>query len=98
MPSDDDLCRGYTVHITFEARDVTEARDRAVMYAEALCLLRPEVSLLDTRLSPAEVWHRTEPTFCGQEGPEGELCTDVHRHPGFHSGPGLGSLSWGEGI
>lgn len=97
MTPEDDPRLGYTVHITFDANDLAEARERAVMYVEALAVLRAEVSLLDTRLSLADVWQLTEPAFCCARGPDGDLCADVHQHPGFHSGPGIGALSWGEG-
>ncbi|MEV0455108.1 hypothetical protein [Catellatospora methionotrophica] len=89
--------QGFTVHVSFAAESLAQARERAVMYVEALAILRPEVSLLDTRLSRGDLWPLGEPSFCGVEGPDGELCNDVHQHPGFHSGPGLGGLSWGDG-
>lgn len=74
-----------------------EARERAVGYAEALALLCPEVALGAAALSAANAWRRAEPLFCGSVGPDEERCADVLGHPGFHHGPGVGSLGWGDG-
>ncbi|MEU4570087.1 hypothetical protein [Micromonospora sp. NPDC023956] len=89
--------RLYTAHLAFEAAHLTDARERAVEYAEALSLLRPEVALGGAACSPAGAWHRAEPLFCGTVGPDGERCADVSGHPGFHHAPGLGGLGWGDG-
>lgn len=89
--------RLYTAHLTFEAAHLAEARERAVAYAEALGLLRPELAIGAAAWSPAGAWHRAEPLFCGALGPDGERCVDVTDHPGFHHGPGPGALGWGDG-
>ncbi|MEU8263587.1 hypothetical protein AB0C02_23545 [Micromonospora sp. NPDC048999] len=89
--------RFFTVHLGFEAADSSAARELAVTYAEALSLLRPELTLGAAALSPADAWHRAERLFCGAVGPDGERCTDVAGHPGFHHAPGPGGLGWGDG-
>ncbi|MFU8851867.1 hypothetical protein ACNAW0_12915 [Micromonospora sp. SL1-18] len=89
--------RFFTVHLGFEAADVSAARELAVAYAEALSLLRPELALGAAALSPADAWHRAERLFCGAVGPDGERCADVAGHPGFHYAPGPGGLGWGDG-
>ncbi|SCL41956.1 hypothetical protein GA0074692_6583 [Micromonospora pallida] len=89
--------RLYTAHLAFEAAHLTEARERAVEYAEALSLLRPELALGAAACSPAGAWHRAEPLFCGSVGPDEERCADVAGHPGFHHAPGPGGLGWGDG-
>jgi hypothetical protein len=87
----------FTLHLGFQAADGSVARELAVAYAEALSLLRPELALGAAALSPADAWHRAERLFCGATGPDGERCADVAGHPGFHHGPGLGGLGWGDG-
>ncbi|WBB66898.1 hypothetical protein [Micromonospora sp. WMMD812] len=89
--------RFFTVHLGFTAAGATDARELAVCYAEALCLLRPEVALGAAALSPADAWHRAERLFCGAVGPDGERCVDVADHPGFHHAAGPGGLGWGDG-
>lgn len=89
--------RFFTVHLGFEAADLSVARELAVAYAEALSLLRPELVLGAAAVSPAVAWHRAERLFCGVPGPDGERCADVVGHPGFHHAPGLGGLGWGDG-
>ncbi|WDZ84822.1 hypothetical protein [Micromonospora cathayae] len=89
--------RRFTAHLTFEAADLAEARERAVGYAEALGTLRPELLLGAAALSPAGAWHRAGPLFCGAVGPDGERCADVSGHPGFHHAAGPGALGWGDG-
>lgn len=87
----------FTLHLDFSAEDLASARDRAVIYAEGLSILRPEIPLFETRLSAADDWLCAEPVFCGLSGPDGELCADVLGHPGFHTAPGVAGLSWGAG-
>jgi hypothetical protein len=89
--------RFFTVHLGFTAPDTESARELAVGYAEALSLLRPELALAASALSPAEAWQRAERLFCGAVGPDGERCADVAGHPGFHHAPGPGGLGWGDG-
>ncbi|MFY1703848.1 hypothetical protein ACN28G_19255 [Micromonospora sp. WMMA1923] len=89
--------RRFTVHLGFEAADPGEALELAVGYAEALSLLRPELALGASALSPADAWHRAERLFCGSVGPDDEHCVDVAGHPGFHHAPGPGGLGWGDG-
>ncbi|MEW2380151.1 hypothetical protein AB0883_29160 [Micromonospora sp. NPDC047812] len=89
--------RFFTVHLGFTAADLASARELAVGYAEALSLLRPEVALGASALSPAEAWQQAERLFCGASGPDGERCADVAGHPGFHHAPGPGGLGWGDG-
>ncbi|TDB70517.1 hypothetical protein E1182_27120 [Micromonospora sp. KC721] len=89
--------RHFTVHLGFAADGPEQARELAVAYAEALSLLRPELVLAATALSPADAWHRAERIFCDAVGPDGERCADVTGHPGFHHAPGPGGLGWGEG-
>ncbi|MGC1209654.1 MAG: hypothetical protein WA890_00060, partial [Micromonospora sp.] len=89
--------RFFTVHLGFEAAGLSDARELAVGYAEALSLLRPEVALGAAALSPADAWQRAERLFCGALGPDGERCADVADHPGFHHAPGPGGLGWGDG-
>ncbi|MFG1776898.1 hypothetical protein ACGFIG_10770 [Micromonospora sp. NPDC049048] len=89
--------RFFTVHLGFTAPDLASARELAVGYAEALSLLRPELALGASALSPAESWWQAERLFCGAAGPDGERCADVAGHPGFHHAPGPGGLGWGDG-
>ncbi|MER7418745.1 hypothetical protein ABT346_18505 [Micromonospora peucetia] len=89
--------RFFTVHLGFTAPDMASAREFAVGYAEALSVLRPELALGASALSPAEVWQQAERLFCGASGPDGERCVDVAGHPGFHHAPGPGGLGWGDG-
>ncbi|MER5337216.1 hypothetical protein [Micromonospora sp. NPDC002717] len=89
--------RFFTVHLGFTAPDLESAREVAVGYAEALSLLRPELALGASALSPAEAWQNAERLFCGASGPDGERCVDVAGHPGFHHAPGPGGLGWGDG-
>ncbi|MGN9768668.1 hypothetical protein ACTMS2_26310 [Micromonospora sp. SD12] len=89
--------RFFTVHLGFTAPDLASARELAVGYAEALSVLRPEVALGASALSPAEAWQQAERLFCGASGPDGERCADVANHPGFHHAPGPGGLGWGDG-
>ncbi|MEV6814514.1 hypothetical protein [Micromonospora sp. NPDC051296] len=89
--------RFFTVHLGFSAPDLAVAREVAVGYAEALSLLRPELALGASALSPADAWQRAERLFCGAVGPDGERCLDVAGHPGFHHAPGPGGLGWGGG-
>jgi hypothetical protein len=85
----------YTLHLTFPAANLDEARAHAVTYAEGLSLLRPEVGEHAPLLSRADTWNHIEPLFCGAIGPDEEVCADVREHPGFHRAAGLGGLSWG---
>jgi hypothetical protein len=89
--------RRWTLHLTYLAKDVTEARDQAVLYAEGLAILRPELSPSAALLSRADAWNHIEPVFCGRVGPDNEVCMDVTGHPGFHSAAGIGGLCWGDG-
>lgn len=91
------LSIGFTVHLSFGAASLGDARERAVQYAEALSILRTEIAIGHTRLSYADAWHRAERLFCGAAGPDGEICADVRGHPGFHHAEGLGGLAWGDG-
>ncbi|MEH1011914.1 hypothetical protein V6U90_02145 [Micromonospora sp. CPCC 206060] len=88
--------RRFTLHLGFEAGSMDHARERAVGYVEALSLLCPEVAPGAAALSTAENG-RPERIFCGAVGPDDERCADVLGHPGFHHGPGVGSLGWGDG-
>ncbi|WP_433529513.1 hypothetical protein ACQPYA_24960 [Micromonospora sp. CA-263727] len=97
MLSSGGAARRFTVHLGFTARDLGVAREVAVGYAEALSLLRPELALGASALSPAEAWQRAERLFCGALGPDGERCVDVAEHLGFHHAPGPGGLGWGDG-
>lgn len=87
----------YTVHLSFLAADLGEARAHAVAYAEGLATLRPEVGVYPALLSRADAWNHIEPLFCAAVGPDGEVCADVYGHAGFHRAAGLGALSWGDG-
>ncbi|GIJ20981.1 hypothetical protein [Micromonospora lutea] len=89
--------RHFTVHLGFVAVDLVTARETAVGYAEALSVLRPELAIGASALSPADAWQRAERLFCGALGPDGERCVDVAGHPGFHHAPGPGGLGWGDG-
>ncbi|MGC5052722.1 hypothetical protein ACLQ2S_14845 [Micromonospora sp. DT48] len=89
--------RHFTVHLGFVAADLVAAREVAVGYAEALSVLRPELMIGASALSPADAWQRAERLFCGAVGPDSERCVDVAGHPGFHHGPGPGALGWGDG-
>ncbi|GIJ09061.1 hypothetical protein ACFFMR_12120 [Micromonospora andamanensis] len=89
--------RHFTVHLGFTAADLVTAREVAVGYAEALSVLRPELAIGASALSPADAWQRAERLFCGALGPDGERCVDVADHCGFHHGPGPGGLGWGDG-
>ncbi|GIJ78502.1 hypothetical protein SAMN05443287_109230 [Micromonospora phaseoli] len=89
--------RYFTVHLGFTAADLVAAREVAVSYAEALSMLRPELAIGASALSPADAWQRAERLFCGSLGPDGDRCTDVAGHPGFHHAPGPGGLGWGDG-
>lgn len=87
----------YTLHLSFLAADLAEARAHAVTYAEGLATLRPEVGVFPALLSRADAWNHVEPLSCAAVGPEGEVCADVYAHPGWHRAAGLGALSWGDG-
>lgn len=87
----------WTVHLTFPALNLRDARDLALSYAEALAILRPELAAVPATLSRAESWNHLEPLFCGAVGPDDEICQDVAGHPGFHRAAGLGGLCWGGG-
>ncbi|WP_433387015.1 hypothetical protein [Micromonospora sp. KLBMP9576] len=89
--------RFFTVHLGFTAPDLLSAREFAVGYAEALSLLRAELALGASALSPADAWQQAERLFCGAGGPDGDRCVDVAGHPGFHHAPGPGGLGWGGG-
>ncbi|WP_432898762.1 hypothetical protein ACQP1S_22340 [Micromonospora matsumotoense] len=91
------LDRRWTLHLSYLAADLGEARDQAVVYTEGLTILRPELAANAALLSRADAWNHVEPVFCGRIGPDGEVCMDVTGHPGFHSAAGLGGLCWGEG-
>ena len=88
----------FTLHVTFRASSAVEAMERAAIYTEALGVLRPEVRLLSTSLSPSASWHAHRLIFCGCVGPDGEECTQITEHPGVHRAAGIGAPSWaGEG-
>jgi hypothetical protein len=87
----------YTLHLTFAAADLAEARAHAVTYAEGLTTLRPELGAHAPLLSRADAWNHIEPLYCGVVGPDAEVCADVYGHGGFHRAAGLGALSWGDG-
>ena len=88
---------GFTVHLSFGAVSLPDAREQAVGYAEALSILRTEIAIGTARLSYADAWHLAERLFCGAPGPDGETCADVRGHPGFHRPDGPGGLAWGDG-
>ncbi|GAB3159443.1 hypothetical protein GCM10027290_64350 [Micromonospora sonneratiae] len=88
---------GFTVHLDFGAASLTEAREQAVRYAEALSILCPEIAIETTQLSYVDAWDHIEQLFCGAIGPDGEVCVDVCDHPGFHRADGLAGLAWGDG-
>jgi hypothetical protein len=92
---DPDSLTPYTLHLTFPAADLDEAREHAVTYAEGLSMLRPELGIHASSLSRADAWQHNEPLFCGAIGPDAEICADVWDHPGFHRAAGLGGLCWG---
>ncbi|MGC4805918.1 hypothetical protein [Micromonospora sp. DT233] len=87
----------WTLHVTYLATDLAEARDQAAIYADGLTTLRPELAANAALLSRADAWNHVEPVFCGRTGPDDEVCMDVTGHPGFHSAAGLGGLCWGDG-
>ncbi len=89
--------RRWTLHLTYLAADMQEARDHAVVYTEGLTILRPELPAGAALLSRADAWNHVEPVFCGRIGPDNEVCMDVTGHPGFHSATGMTGLSWGDG-
>lgn len=89
--------RRWTLHLSYLAADLGEARDQAVVYTEGLTILRPELAANAALLSRADAWNHVEPVFCGRIGPDGEVCMDVTGHPGFHSAAGIGGLCWGDG-
>lgn len=89
--------RRWTLHLSYLATDLTEARDQAVVYTEGLTILRPEMPAGAALLSRADAWNHVEPVFCGRIGPDNEICMDVTGHPGFHSAAGIGGLCWGDG-
>ncbi|MBQ1048739.1 hypothetical protein KBX50_09750 [Micromonospora sp. C51] len=89
--------RHFTAHLGFTAADLVAAREVAVGYAEALSVLRPELAIGASALSPADAWHRAERLFCGALGPDAERCVDVAGHAGFHHASGPGGLGWGDG-
>ncbi|MBQ1027898.1 hypothetical protein [Micromonospora sp. C95] len=89
--------RHFTVHLGFTAADLVAAREVAVGYAEALSVLRPELAIGASALSPADAWQHAERLFCGALGPDAERCVDVAGHAGFHHAPGPGGLGWGDG-
>ncbi|RGC67152.1 hypothetical protein C5N14_20360 [Micromonospora sp. MW-13] len=89
--------RRWTLHLTYLATDLREARDQAVVYTEGLTILRPELAASAALLSRADAWNHVEPVFCGRIGPDNEACMDVTGHPGFHSAAGIGGLCWGDG-
>lgn len=97
LPAALDPQRRWTLHLTYAAHDLDEARDRAVIYTEGLATLRPELASTATMLSRADAWNHVEPIFCGQLGPDGEVCADVTGHPGFHRAAGIDGLRWGDG-
>ncbi|NYT95736.1 hypothetical protein [Salinispora sp. H7-4] len=92
-----DAHRRWTLHLTYRADDLPAARDQAVIYVEGLTLLRPELSANTVLLSRADAWNQVEPLFCGQLGPDREVCADTLGHAGFHQAAGLGGFRWGDG-
>lgn len=92
-----DAHRRWTLHLTYLADDLPAARDRAVVYVEGLTVLRPELSANAVLLSRADTWNQVAPLFCGQVGPDGEICADTLGHAGFHHATGLGGFRWGDG-
>ncbi|GHJ06774.1 hypothetical protein TPA0907_11410 [Micromonospora humidisoli] len=91
------LPRRWTLHLTYRAVDLREAREQAVVYTEGLTILRPELPASAALLSRADGWNHVEPVFCGRTGPDNEVCMDITGHPGFHSAAGIGGLCWGDG-
>jgi hypothetical protein len=79
----------FTLHLNFAARDEDQAALRAVQYAEALNLLRPEVDSYRARVSAQADWPASVPLFCNSPGPSAADCC-VYRfgHEGRHHGPG----------
>nr|MDT0662117.1 hypothetical protein [Micromonospora sp. DSM 115978] len=86
--------RRYTLHLTFPAGSLTAARSAATAYAEALTVLRPELSTSPALLSRADQWNHIEPIICGKAGPEGETCARTTDHLGCHRDSATGGLCW----
>ncbi|MEO3922756.1 hypothetical protein ABGB07_02565 [Micromonosporaceae bacterium B7E4] len=86
--------RRYTLHVTFPAHDLLAARHKAALYAEALLLLRPELTAHPALLSRADQWNHSEPITCGRPGPDGEVCVRAADHPGCHWDSVLGGSCW----
>jgi hypothetical protein len=83
-PDQNDPRRRYTLHLTFPAGSLSAARSKAAAYAEALVVLRPELSNSPALLSRADRWNHIEPITCGRTGPDGEACARPTDHHGCH--------------
>jgi hypothetical protein len=88
--------RRYTLHLTFPAGSLSAARSKAAAYAEALLVLRPELSTSPALLSRADQWNLIEPLTCGKRGPDGEICARATDHLGCHRDGASGGLCWGD--
>lgn len=88
--------RRYTLHLTFPAGSLSAARSRATAYAEALLVLRPELSTSPALLSRADQWNHIEPLTCAHRGPDGEVCARATDHLGCHRDGATGGLCWGD--
>lgn len=88
--------RRYTLHLTFPAGSLRAARSKAAAYAEALVVLRPELSASPALLSRADQWNHIEPLTCAHRGPDGETCARATDHLGCHRDGATGGLCWGD--
>ncbi|MEO3816992.1 hypothetical protein [Plantactinospora sp. B24E8] len=91
-----DIRRRYTLHLTFPASSLRVARGKAAAYAEALVVLRPELSVSPALLSRADQWNHLEPVSCGRPGPVGVTCIRATDHSGCHRESTAGGLCWDE--
>lgn len=96
LPDQADPRRRYTLHLTFPAGSLRAARSKAAAYAEALLVLRPELSASPALLSRADQWNLIEPLTCAHRGPEGEICARATDHLGCHRDGATGGLCWGD--
>ena len=93
-PDENDPRRRYTLHLTFPAGSLRAARSKAAAYAEALVVLRPELSTSPALLSRADQWNYLEPITCGRSGPGGETCARATEHHGCHRDSTTGGFCW----
>ena len=79
----------FTLHISFSARDESHALTRAVQYAEALGILRPEIDFYRAQVSDEDDWSATALVYCREPGPHPmDVCLLRNGHAGRHSGAG----------